>query len=131
MILFYNRALEIIQDEEYLDESDFDEIKRQKRQINPWTPVALIDNVVSLINLVGINVTEVAANDTFAETIAEVFEAIEEAAPAVAAVGGSVAAAAMFAMPSLPMTLASGVPPGTQPYFLKLLNIFLCFTLFH
>ena len=33
----------------YLDESDFDEIKRQKRQINPWTPTALIDNVVSLI----------------------------------------------------------------------------------
>ena len=31
-----------------LDESDFDEIKRQKRQINPWTP-ALIDNGLSLI----------------------------------------------------------------------------------
>ena len=45
---FHNRALEIIQDEVYLDESDFDEIKRQKRQINPWTP-ALIDNGVSLI----------------------------------------------------------------------------------
>jgi glutamate mutase epsilon subunit len=29
--LFY-RALEIIQDETYLDEADFDEIKRQKRQ---------------------------------------------------------------------------------------------------
>jgi hypothetical protein len=29
--LFY-RALEIIQDEEYLDDVDFDEIKRQKRQ---------------------------------------------------------------------------------------------------
>ena len=47
-MIFYNRALEIIQDEEYLDESDFDEIKRQKRQINPWTP-ALINNVTSLI----------------------------------------------------------------------------------
>ena len=45
---FHNRALEIIQDEVYLDESDFDEIKRQKRQINPWTP-ALIDNGVSSI----------------------------------------------------------------------------------
>ena len=45
---FYNRALEIIQDEEYLDESDFDEIKIQKRQINPWTP-ALINDVTSLI----------------------------------------------------------------------------------
>ena len=96
-------------------------MKRQKRQINPWTPVALIDNVVSLINLVGINVTEVAANDTFAETIAEVFEAIEEAAPAVAAAaGGSVAAAAIFAMPPLPLTLASGVPPGI--FFFKLIK---------
>ena len=50
--------------------------------------------------------------DTFAETLAEIFQAIEEAAPAVAAAGGSVAVAAMFAMPSLPITLASGVPPG-------------------
>ena len=45
---FYFRALEIIQDEQYLEESDFDEIKRQKRQINPWTP-ALIGNNASLI----------------------------------------------------------------------------------
>ena len=48
MILFHIRALEIIQDEQYLDESDFDEIKRQKRQINPWSP-ALINSVTSLI----------------------------------------------------------------------------------
>ena len=60
--------------------------------------------------------TETVAEDTFAETLAEIFEAIEETAPAVAAAGGSVAAAAIFAMPSLPMTLASGVPPGTQPF---------------
>ena len=52
--------------------------------------------------------------NTFAETISEAVEAIQEAAPAIAAAGGSVAAAAMFAMPSLPMTLASGVPPGTK-----------------
>ena len=32
----------------YLDESDLDEIKRQKRQISPWTP-ALIGNNASLI----------------------------------------------------------------------------------
>ena len=64
------------------------------------------------------------AEDTFAETLAEIFEAIEEAAPAVAAAGGSVAAAAMFAMPSLPMTLASGVPPGTKLFFSKLLKQF-------
>ena len=48
LFYFYNRALEIIQDEEYLDESDFDEIKIQKRQINPWTPT-LINNGTSLI----------------------------------------------------------------------------------
>ena len=45
---FYNRALEIIQDEEYLDESDFDEIKRQKRKINQLTP-ALMNNVTSSV----------------------------------------------------------------------------------
>ena len=56
---------------------------------------------------------------TFAETVvaedtfAEFFEAIEEAAPAVAVAGGSVAAAAaVIANPPLPLTLASGVPPG-------------------
>ena len=62
--------------------------------------------------------------NTFAETISEAIEAIQEAAPAIAAAGGSVAAAAMFAMPSLPMTLASGVPPGTKLYFSKLLKQF-------
>ena len=70
----------------------------------------------------------IVAEDTFAEALADFFEAIEEAAPAAAAAGGSVAAAAMFAMPPLPMTLASGVPPGTQPYyFLKLLKIIFLF----
>ena len=46
--IFYNRALEIIQDEEYLDKSDFDEIKRQKRKINPLT-TALINNITSSV----------------------------------------------------------------------------------
>ena len=45
---FYNRALEIIQDEEYLDKSDFDKIKRQKRKFNPLTP-ALINNITSSV----------------------------------------------------------------------------------
>ena len=49
---------------------------------------------------------------TFAETVAEIFGAIEEAAPAVAAAGGTVAAATLLSMPPLPMTLASGVSPG-------------------
>ena len=48
IFFLYNRALEIIQDEEYLDESDFDEIKRQKRKINPLTP-ALINNITSSV----------------------------------------------------------------------------------
>ena len=47
-IFFYNRALEIIQDEEYLDKSDFDKIKRQKRKFNPLTP-ALINNITSSV----------------------------------------------------------------------------------
>ena len=67
----------------------------------------------------GENICAKEDTDTFAETLAEVFEAIEEAAPAVAAAGGSVAVAAMFAMPPLPMTLASGVPPGTKLFFLN------------
>ena len=49
---------------------------------------------------------------TFPETIAEVLEAIIEAAPVAVATGGTVAAAAVIANPSLPLTLASGVPPG-------------------
>ena len=55
---------------------------------------------------------DICAEETFAETVAEIFGAIEEAAPAVAAAGGTVAAATLLSMPPLPMTLASGVPPG-------------------
>ena len=50
--------------------------------------------------------------DPFAETITEVLEAIIEAAPVAVATGGTVAAAAVIANPPLPLTLASGVPPG-------------------
>ena len=50
--------------------------------------------------------------DPFAETIAEVLEAIIEAAPTAVATGATVAAATLISMPPLPMTLASGVPPG-------------------
>ena len=52
------------------------------------------------------------SQDPFAETIAEVLEAIIEAAPVAVATGGTVAAAAVIANPPLPLTLASGVPPG-------------------
>ena len=58
-------------------------------------------------------VADVLEADPFAETVAEVLEAIIEAAPvAVATGGGTVAAAAVIANPPLPLTLASGVPPG-------------------
>ena len=43
--LFY-RALEIIQDEEYLDDVDFDEIKRRKRQ-SPFTKNQFEDEIIS------------------------------------------------------------------------------------
>ena len=57
----------------------------------------------------------------FAETVAEVLEAIIEAAPvAVATGGGTVAAAAVIANPPLPLTLASGVPPGI--FFFKFIK---------
>ena len=46
--IFYSRALEIIQDEEYLNKSDFDEIKRQKRKINPLNP-AFMNNITSSV----------------------------------------------------------------------------------
>ena len=58
------------------------------------------------------NLTFTKLQDPFAETIAEVLEAIIEAAPAAVATGGTVAAATLISMPPLPMTLASGVPPG-------------------
>ena len=58
------------------------------------------------------NLTFTKLQDPFAETIAEVLEAIIEAAPAAVATGGTVAAATLISMPPLPMTLASGVPRG-------------------
>ena len=40
------RALQIIQDEEYLDDVDFDEIKRRKRQ-SPFTKNQFEDEIIS------------------------------------------------------------------------------------
>ena len=58
------------------------------------------------------NLTFTKLQDPFAETVAEVLEAIIEAAPVAVPAGGTVAAAAVIANPPLPLTLASGVPPG-------------------
>ena len=42
----FGRALQIIQDEEYLDDVDFDEIKRRKRQ-SPFTKNQSEDKIIS------------------------------------------------------------------------------------
>ena len=45
-------------------------------------------------------------------TRCSLLKAIIEAAPTAVATGATVAAATLISMPPLPMTLASGVPPG-------------------
>ena len=77
-------------------------------------------NCIFLLNLYKKNFTFTKLQDPFAETIAEVLEAIIEAAPVAVATGGTVAAAAVIANPPLPLTLASGVPPGI--FFFKLIE---------
>ena len=69
-------------------------------------------NCIFLLDLYKKNFTFTKLQDPFAETIAEVLEAIIEAAPVAVATGGTVAAAAVIANPPLPLTLPSGVPPG-------------------
>ena len=41
-------------------------------------------------------------------------DTLAEAAAPVAIAGGTIAAASLLAMPPLPMTLASGIPPGKK-----------------
>ena len=53
-----------------------------------------------------------SAVESALESLQEIVEDIAEAAPASAAAGGSVAAGGLVGSPPLPMTLASGVPPG-------------------
>jgi hypothetical protein len=64
----------------------------------------LFDWYVSLITYI---YTRLCLFDGLLDTLAEV------AAPAAIA-GGTIAAASLFAMPPLPMTLASGIPPGKK-----------------
>ena len=77
-------------------------------------------NCIFPLDLYKKNFTFTKLQDPFAETIAEVLEAIIEAAPVAVATGGTVAAAAVIANPPLPLTLASGVPPGI--FFFKLIK---------
>ena len=86
--LLYSRALEIVQNEDYLSEADLDLIrKRYKRQANTSTSdifsTAPLENVDLLPTLISIGVGI-----------------------------GTVAAGALYAIPDLPLTLPSGVPPG-------------------
>ena len=53
-----------------------------------------------------------SAVESALESLQEIFEDVAEAAPAIAAAGGSAAAGGLVGSPPLPMTLASGVPPG-------------------
>ena len=62
----------------------------------------LIDWYVSLITYI---YTRLCLFDGLLDTLAE-------AAVPAAIAGGTIAAASLFAMPPLPMTLASGIPPG-------------------
>ena len=41
-----------------------------------------------------------------------ILDTLEEVAAPAAIAGGAIAVATLFAMPPLPMTLASGIPPG-------------------
>ena len=93
--LLYSRALEIVQNEEYLSEADLDLIRRRyKRQTNTSTsgttsifstePLQDVDLLPTLIGL-GVGI-------------------------------GTLAVGALYAIPDLPLTSPSGVPPGNpQP----------------
>ena len=54
-----------------------------------------------------------SAMDTMSDALQEFLDTVLENAPTAAAVGGAAASTALVMNPSLPMTMASGVPPGT------------------
>ena len=51
--------------------------------------------------------------ETVSDTLEDFLDTVLENAPTAAAVGGAAASTALVMNPSLPMTMASGVPPGT------------------
>ena len=93
--LSYARALEIIQDEEYLDETDFDIIRKHHRQKRPAPATT----------------TTTTTTTTPAPSI---FDNLLDSLPspgAAAGAAGAAAAASVAMNPALPMT-TGGVPPG-------------------
>ena len=101
--LLYARALEIIQNEEYLSVADLDIIRRVKRQNRPNQKPDDTQNTEATEAPETIQIVEETPepNDS-------IFEMLRMAAVAV----GAAAASALLAFPSLPLTQASGVPPG-------------------
>ena len=55
-----------------------------------------------------------SALETMTDTLADILDTVLENAPTAAAVGGAAASTALVMNPSLPMTMASGVPPGNH-----------------
>ena len=55
-----------------------------------------------------------SAMDTMSDALQEFLDTVLENAPTAAAVGGAAASTALVMNPSLPMTMASGVPPGNH-----------------
>ena len=52
--------------------------------------------------------------ETMTNALEDFVEMVLENAPTAAAVGGAATSTALVMNPSLPMTMASGVPPGNQ-----------------
>ena len=55
-----------------------------------------------------------SAMDTLSDALEDFLDTVLENAPTTAAVGGAAVSTALVMNPSLPMTMASGVPPGNH-----------------
>ena len=55
-----------------------------------------------------------SAMDTLSDALEDFLDTVLENAPTAAAVGGAAVSTALVMNPSLPMTMASGVPPGNH-----------------
>ena len=98
--LLYSRALEIVQNEEYLTEADLDLIRRRyKRQSTDQMPsIPVISPIFEDLP----TASESVQDDNLLPTLVSIGVGI-----------GTVAVAALYAIPDIPLTLeGSGVPPG-------------------
>ena len=98
--LLYSRALEIVQNEEYLTEADLDLIRRRyKRQsIDQMPNISVISPIFEDLP----TASESVQDDNLLPTLVSIGVGI-----------GTVAVAALYAIPDIPLTLeGSGVPPG-------------------